>query len=361
MDKRIMRVTLFVLAAIFPAGFAAACSTFSFVSAGRTYVGQNYDWQIDEGYVLVNPRGVAKKALTLETPAAWVSRHGSVTFNQYGREFPNGGMNEAGLVVEVMWMSETRYPDRDERPAVNSSQWVQYVLDTCDTVADVLATDAKLRVEAGFNSPKLHYLVTEASGRSAAVEWLDGRRVVHTGEKLPVPALTNSPYTESLEMAGLAPGGGAKPTPLQLVNSRVRFTRLAGSLALATPMPPARAVDWAFGLLDGVRMTALTKWTIVYDVQGRVLHFRSQRAPAVKTLAFRDLDFACGKTQKSLDINTSQAGDAAKCLTDYTLEANRALVRQSFARTSFLTNLPAFLVELVAQYPLTLTCAETAR
>ena len=36
------------------------------------------------------------------TPASWVSKYGSVTFNQYGRELPTGGMNEAGLVVETI-------------------------------------------------------------------------------------------------------------------------------------------------------------------------------------------------------------------------------------------------------------------
>jgi penicillin V acylase-like amidase (Ntn superfamily) len=42
-------------------------------------------------------------------PAKWVSRYGSVTFNQYGCENPTGGMNEAGLVVEQMWLDESAY------------------------------------------------------------------------------------------------------------------------------------------------------------------------------------------------------------------------------------------------------------
>jgi choloylglycine hydrolase len=29
---------------------------------------------------------------------SWISKYGSITFNQYGREFPTGGMNEKGLV-----------------------------------------------------------------------------------------------------------------------------------------------------------------------------------------------------------------------------------------------------------------------
>lgn len=360
-DKRIAKWSLILLTTLLLTGFVSACSTFSFVSAGRTYVGQNYDWEIDDGFLLVNPRGVSKKALTLETPVAWVSRHGSVTFNQYGREFPNGGMNEAGLVVEVMWMSETRYPERDGRPAVNSSQWVQFVLDTCTSLEDVLATDEKIRIDPSPNSPKIHYLVTEASGKSASIEWIGGRRVVHAGETLPVSALANSPYAESLEGAGLTPGSAGRPNPRELAKSGNRFTCMAGTLALAKPMAPSRAVDWAFGLLGRVRIGELSKWSIVYDIQERTLHFRSLRGPAVKTLAFQGLDFACGKPLKSVDINTAPGGDVAKSLSDYTAEMNVTLVRSAFSRTGMLKHIPPLLVELVAHYPATLTCNEQPR
>ena len=60
---------------------------------------------------------------------SWVSQYGSITFNQYGKEFPTGGMNEKGLVVELMWLDGTIYPQPDERPAIGVLQWIQYQLD----------------------------------------------------------------------------------------------------------------------------------------------------------------------------------------------------------------------------------------
>ena len=42
-------------------------------------------------------------------PARWTSKFGSVTFNQYGKDNPMGGVNERGLVIEVMelqWRQE---------------------------------------------------------------------------------------------------------------------------------------------------------------------------------------------------------------------------------------------------------------
>ena len=85
-----------------------ACTTFC--SREPLLFGKNYDWSLGEGLLIVNKREVQKEALTEDRPARWTSRFGSVTFNQYGREFPNGGMNERGLVVELMWLDETEYP-----------------------------------------------------------------------------------------------------------------------------------------------------------------------------------------------------------------------------------------------------------
>ncbi len=52
-------------------------------------VGKSYDWNDERGLVVVNKRGVIKRALVLSpgnAPARWTSRFASLTFNQYGRE-----------------------------------------------------------------------------------------------------------------------------------------------------------------------------------------------------------------------------------------------------------------------------------
>ena len=77
---------------------------------------------------------------------SWVSKYGSITFNQYGKEFPTGGMNEKGLVVELMWLDETRYPEPDQRGVLNVLQWIQYQLDNSQTIDEVIASDKKIRI-----------------------------------------------------------------------------------------------------------------------------------------------------------------------------------------------------------------------
>jgi len=95
----------------------------------KAVVAYNYDWYLPEGLVLVNKRGTRKISSLRTQAAARAATYGSVTFNQWGRDYPSTGINEKGLMVSQMWLDETRYPPADARPEVNGLGWVQYNLD----------------------------------------------------------------------------------------------------------------------------------------------------------------------------------------------------------------------------------------
>src|SRR6185503_11458637 len=117
-----------------------ACTTFCLISKHNILFGRNYDFSVGDGLIFINKRGVAKEATMQEgpNPVKWVSKFGSVTFNQFGRENPTGGMNEMGMVVEEMWLDETEYPKADSRPTIDTQQWIQYLLDTSATTAEAI-------------------------------------------------------------------------------------------------------------------------------------------------------------------------------------------------------------------------------
>src|SRR4030095_4083493 len=63
---------------------ALGCTTFCLIGKGEVLFGRNYDWMIGDALIFVNKRNVAKPASLGDSsnPARWISKYGSVTFNQ---------------------------------------------------------------------------------------------------------------------------------------------------------------------------------------------------------------------------------------------------------------------------------------
>src|SRR5262249_57775137 len=72
---------------------------------------------------------------------------------------------------------------------------------------------AKLEAVRPMSRITIHYLVADASGDVATLEYLDGKLVVHRGATLPVRALTNSTYADSVAALERARRAGEGPTP----------------------------------------------------------------------------------------------------------------------------------------------------
>ena len=319
--KKLLSLLLLVASAI-P---IFACSTFLLNKNGQLVFGRNYDWVSGNGILLVNAAGLQKKAFLTGGAQAisWTSQYGSVTFNQFGKEMPHGGMNEKGLVVELMWLQGTSYPAADKRAALNELQWIQYQLDNCASIEEVLATDKKIRIDRD-NAVPLHYLVADASGKAATIEFLDGKTVVHHGNELRVPVLTNSTYQSSV--AQLDPSTRVKESN----NSLDRFTKACTMLQQYQQGNNATApVDYAFNILNNVSQAQYTKWSIVYDISNRQIHFTTDGNQQRRSLSFADLDFKCSSQAKSIDINTALKGNIAGNLTALDAAQNLRVVRKS--------------------------------
>jgi choloylglycine hydrolase len=336
--------TLLAVLLLLAARTAFPCSAFLREGAAGPVMGKSYDWDDERGFVLVNKRGVEKRALVLsarERPATWRSRYASLTFNQYGRELPNGGLNEAGVAVEVLVLPDTAYERRDDRPALTELGLVQYLLDQASTTADAIALARSVRVAPV--SARLHYFVCDAGGACATLELLRGSLVVSTGGDLPVRAVTNSPYAASVQ--------ALRRGPDKVRGSLRRFVRLAGQVRDGAD---GDAVAGAFAVLDGVRFEDSTQWQIVYELRARRVHFRSRRHPAVKTVALGAFPPGCAAPVLMLDIGSDRGGDVASTFVPFREEANRALVEATLR--SRRAELPPGTSRRVAEQPVTQLC-----
>jgi choloylglycine hydrolase len=332
-----------------------ACTTFCLRDSGRVIFGKNYDWNIGDGMLIVNPRGLARLADSGDRPARWTAKYGSVTFNQYGRDFPSGGMNEAGLAIELMWLDGSRYPSPDARHTVDVLQWIQYQLDTQATVAEVLASDAKIRVVEGA---PVHYLVADRTGKVATVEFLNGRLVEHSGERLPVAVLTNNTYEASLRYDREL---GGKPAP-EDERSLSRFARTVDRVRDFKAAQAAKkdAVAYAFETLDRAAQGS-TRWSLVYELDRLKVHFRTREHRRIRDLNLADLDFRCSQPVRVLDLAADVAGDVSARLVPYQRDANRRIVETAYRNTPFLAATPQPEIERLARVPEAATCQMARR
>jgi hypothetical protein len=214
------------------------------------------------------------------------------------RELPFGGMNEAGLVVENLWLDQTLYPAPDARPAANLLDWIQYQLDNCRTVGEVMATDPILRIDPLAIPARAHYLVCDAAGDCATIEFLQGKMVCHRCESLHFPALANDTYADCAAYLGEHPEPNLPSAKLRaLYRQRKidgRFAHAATRAAVFTPGTLRQDLDYAFATLDDVCQGSQTVWRLVYDIVNRRIYYRTRSHPRERELDLKGIDFAAG-------------------------------------------------------------------
>jgi len=351
-----MKKAFFVILIFMLPSFILPCTTF-FISNEKTKVfGRNYDFQIGKGLVIVNKKNIEKESNKDKNgnSAKWTSKFGSVTFNQYGREYPTGGMNEAGLVVELMWLDGSEYPDSDFRPAVSTLQWIQYQLDNAESVKDVIESDAKIRI--GKNDVPLHYLVADRNGNTAVIEFSQGKMKYRTDEEMPFKVLTNDFYDSSVEyLAKFKEFGGSN----EISNSPRSLERFAKTCKLIKEYNGKEdAVDYSFGVLKNISQPGSTQWSIVYDLKNLKIYFRTLTSPEIKNLSFSELDFNCNSVVKILDVDYTKTGDAGGAMETYTFEKNYEFLKYAFENVDFLKGTPDEVIRKRAGYPEKFECGK---
>jgi len=333
-----------------PISFLLACTTFFINKNGQLVFGRNYDWVTDAGMVCTNLRGLSKTSLQTENgeTISWISQYGSITFNQYGKEFPTGGMNEKGLVVELMWLDDTKYPAADNRPAVGVLQWIQYQLDNCKSIEDVIATDKKLRISSTGTTP-LHYLIADANGKAATIEFLNGKMVVRKGSDLSLPVLTNNTYDESIRSYKNSSSNGN--------NSLERFGEACKMIQQLDANHTTKSLtDYSFDILGKVSQGDFTKWSIVYDITNKTIHFKTDRFKQVKTVSFSAFDFTCTAIAKVWDMNQAASGAINPLFENFNTAINKRIVETAAKESESQVSINQKNREILWQYASKIKC-----
>jgi len=313
---------------------AIACSTFLLRAEGGPVFGRNTDALPMPGLLIVNKRGISKRAISwgvigpgdpTQPTATWTSRYGSVTATVIGRAFPDGGMNEAGLIVEEMTLLDSRFPRRAGRPTISQVQWLQYLLDTKATVQEVVDDVDRFDL-TGWH---WHFMVADKSGDCATIDFVEGRADITRGS-LAGCVLTNDSAQRSAEhLATLSAGGAASAEP-EGPSSLARYVRAVRRLNAYESRSAPDRIAFAFGVLSDVAQGPNTIRSFVHDPVEHRLYFRTHENRGVKYLDLDDLDFDPSSPALMLDIETLGIGDVRSMLQPYDKAVNRNVVGKFF-------------------------------
>jgi choloylglycine hydrolase len=291
---------------------AYSCTTFVLKSQNELIFGRNLDWYSDNGIVVINKRNVLKNSLVFspDKPIQWTSKYGSISFNQFGKEFPFGGINEKGLIIEIM-VAPAEYPLKDERPAVNELQWVQYQLDNSQSIDDVVNSDKLLIISA--ISQELHFLICDRLGNSAVIEFKNNKMLVYRDYELPIPVLENEVYSNSLENYNN--------------NISCRFTTAANMIKNYYPQKDNSIVDYSFQILDSVALSG--SWSIVYDVKNMKIHFKTQTNHHIQIIDFTKFNFDCKSENLIYNLAENYEGIIDKFFISFNPKVNKDIIQKA--------------------------------
>jgi penicillin V acylase-like amidase (Ntn superfamily) len=339
MRTRAFLSSLLAIALLSP-GPAFACSAFVLKGDTYTVLGFNENWRYLPGMVVVNKRGVRKynlswsrmvAAQTSKPELSWTSKYGSVTTTVMGLDLPCYGMNERGLFVVELALEKTYSKPDPARPNMFWGQWIQYQLDNYATVQEVVEhVKSGPVIDWWPGWPQFygsHFFVSDAEGKTAAIELIDGEPVISSGSSMPVPALCNDSYVhEAARLAEYDGFGGTKHFDMQSTDFGERFLKLAYGLK-DYKRESDSPIDYAWKMLDGVHPGV---WQLVGDVRGRVLYFRTAQVGKIKSIHLDKLDFSAASPILFVDLHLNFQGDITTALSQWTPGVNRAYVTVGF-------------------------------
>jgi penicillin V acylase-like amidase (Ntn superfamily) len=312
---------------------AEGCTTLAFNSNESVFMAKSYDWSQGHGFLIVNKKNVQKRSMSLSgsKTVEWVSNFGSVTFNQQARELPSGGINEKGLAIELMWLENGEYPaPKPGTSAINELQWIQFQLDNYSSVAEVMNNVQKLPIQKAV--APLHYFICDPS-ECGIVDFEKGKLQTYYGKTLSAKALSNATYNESLQnFKKLARTSKAPSSGDSSINRFIRAARYSAN-SFGTKNPES----YAFEALKSVEIPTdrrdplwgYSQWNIVYDTGKKIVHFKTQAVPTIRTLEVSSLNFDCKDPVMVLSLDSSLEGNVNSKLKPYKTSDNAEIVKES--------------------------------
>nr|WP_295864374.1 linear amide C-N hydrolase [uncultured Chitinophaga sp.] len=336
-----MKLTFKTLALTIIASLAAitiiypgrACTRVVYKGLDGLYLtARSMDWKEDTQTDLwIFPRGMARNGETGAQTVKWKSKYGSVVAAAYNI-CSTDGMNEKGLVANLLWLAESKYPQWDrQKPGLTIAAWVQYVLDNFATVKEAVDelqqerfTIVSDNVPGQSRLATLHLSISDPSGDNAIFEYIEGKLVIHHDTAYQV--MTNSPVFDKQlalneywkEIGGTTMLPGTNRAADRFVRASFYTTAIPKTkdsrLAAASVFSVIRNCSVPYGIStpDQPNISS-TRWRTVSDQKNLVYYFESALAPNTFWVDLKDVNFSPRGGVKKLSLTKGEiyAGDVS--------------------------------------------------
>lgn len=304
-----------------------ACTRAVYFGANKEVItARTMDWKNDiETNLWIFPQGMKRTGMADAQSLNWTSKYGSIIASGYDVSTTDG-MNEKGLVANILWLVESQYPKPEkQKPTMSISIWGQYVLDNFASVkeaVEALKSESFTLVSANVPGEKrlatVHLSLSDATGDSAIIEYINGKQVIHHDRRYQV--MTNSPvFEKQLALSEYWKDIGGTVMLPGTNRSADRFTRAMFYInavpkakdpvvALASVFSVIRNVSVPYGIsTPGEPNISSTRWRTVSDHSRMLYFFESALTPNTFWIDLKELNFSAktGKVMK-LDLGKDQ-------------------------------------------------------
>ena len=288
---------------------------------GMVATGRSMDWKTEmHSNLWVFPKGMKRNGETGDNSLEWTSNYGSVVTSAF-EIASTDGMNEKGLVANLLWLPETEYPVRDQnKPGLAITIWVQYMLDNFATVEEAVSVidEDTFQVVSdmmpdGSRLATLHLSISDASGDCAIFEYLGGKLTVYHSKEYKV--MTNSPaYNKQLALCeywktigGLSFLPGTNRAADRFARAHFYINALPETdderIAVASVFSVVRNASVPYGISTPESPEiSTTQWRTVSESKNLRYFFESSLTPNTFWVNLRELDLSEGAPVLKLSI-----------------------------------------------------------
>jgi choloylglycine hydrolase len=183
------------------------CTRIFFNKNGYSLTSRTVDWSEDmQAQLYLMPKNISKKSYINDSNAlSWKSKYASVGVFLYGRNYADG-MNEAGLVMNVLYLAEADYDTDSSINSLSISQYGEFILDNFSSVSEAIDYLSMNRIRLipfylpNGRSASIHVSLSDKTGDSAILEYIDGKLVINNSKDYRV--MTNSPqFSEQISLS----------------------------------------------------------------------------------------------------------------------------------------------------------------